>query len=176
MSLTSIQFTAIKADILASPDLAAHPNSPDGNFEIARLYNLPAAPEFWVWRTSVSKSELVNATSTDPDGLTTRTFNWTGSGFITRAQGERDAFMALFNGAGHVNPSLPQVRQAFLDIFSGNTAPAPSNRTHLQNIARRLATRLEKLLATGTGTAVAPATMGYEGLVSYRDIERARTS
>jgi hypothetical protein len=176
MALTSAQLSTVKADILANADLNVFPNNSDGNFAIAALYNRPASPVFWVWRTQVTKSELVNNTSLDADGVTTRTFNWTGTGFITRSQGERDAFNALFNGTNSVNPSLPQVRQAFLDIFSGATAPAPSNRTHLGNISRRESSRIEKLFATGTGSAASPATMGFEGSVTYQDIEAARNS
>jgi hypothetical protein len=186
MPLTTAQLQTLKADIAANTATAtwqgvptainALPNNSDANFAIADWYNATAAPDFWVWRSSVTKSELVNTTSTDADGVTTRTFNWTGTGFITRSQGERDAFAALFNGTNSVNASLPQVRQAFADIFSGNTAPAPSNRTHLLNVARRKATRAEKLLAAGTGTAASPATMGFEGTLSYFDVGSARNS
>jgi hypothetical protein len=37
MQLTTAQFQTIKADILANPDLAAFPNSADGNFARRRL-------------------------------------------------------------------------------------------------------------------------------------------
>jgi hypothetical protein len=159
----------VKADITANPDLIAFPNTADGNIEVARLYNSNAAPDFWVWRTRVTRDELL--TSIGPDGTT---FAWTGTGYITRAQGERDAFNAIFTSDAALNPSLANVRQAFADIFSGNTAPAPANRTHLSAVSRRKATRLEKLFATGTGSTASPATMAFEGAVSYQDISRAR--
>jgi hypothetical protein len=171
MPFTTAQKATVKADILANSDLNTQPNSADGNFEIARLYNLSASPAFWVWRTLVTKAEYTQTASVDGT-----TFNWTGTGFITRSQGERDAWNAIFNSQAACNPALPNVRQAFLDIFSGATAPAPANRTHLAAMSRRLATRLEKLLATGTGSTAAPATMGFEGTVSYQDIADARDS
>lgn len=169
MQLTTAQLQAIKADIDANGDMNGQPNNSDGHFAIAALYNQPASPAFWVWRTRVTRAEYVNQSSVEGT-----TFAWTGTGFITRSQGERDAFRELFNHEGAVNPSLPSVRQAFTDIFSGTTAPAPANRTHMATVSRRLATRIERLLATGTGSTSVPATMGAEGPITYQDVEAAR--
>lgn len=150
--------------------VSAIPNdSGDGNLAVASWYNLNASPDFWVWKTSVTKGEYVNGTSVDGT-----TFSWTGAGFITRSQGERDAWREMFNGTNTVNPSLPQVRQAFTDIFSGGTAPAPANRTHMSTMSRRLAKSGEKLFATGTGSTASPAAMGYEGSISLQDVNTAR--
>jgi hypothetical protein len=35
---------------------------------------------------------------------------------------------------------------------------------------------VEKLLATGTGSDGSPATMGFEGPISYQDVQAARAS
>lgn len=170
--LTTAQKTTLKTDILADPAFNGVPNSSDGHFAIAEAYNQVVAPDFWVWRSAVTKAELTNATSVDGT-----TFNWTGAGFITRSQGERDAWRELFTGSENtVNPSLPSVRQALGDIFSGGTAPAPANRTHLLTIARRKASRIEKLLGSGTGSTASPATMTFEGPLSYQDVADARNS
>jgi hypothetical protein len=169
--LTSAQATALKAAIIADGALNAQPNNSDGNSAIAAAMNLPASPDFWVWRRSVTKDELVGSTSVDGT-----TFSWTGTGFITRSQGERDAFNAMFDSSGSVNPSNASIRQAFTDIFSGNTAPAPANRTHLATVSRRKSTRGEKVLAAGTGSAASPALLGFDGALSYQDIEQARNS
>jgi hypothetical protein len=169
--LTSAQLATLKSTIAADPTLAALPNNADGNTAIATAFNLVAAPDFWVWRSSVTKDELVGSTSVDGT-----TFSWTGTGYITRTQGERDAFNAIFNSSGAVNPANPSVRQAFSDIFSGNTAPAPANRTHLSTVSRRKASRAEKLFATGTGTTAAPAVMSFEGAITFQDVELARAS
>jgi hypothetical protein len=168
-TLSPAQLQTLKNDIVADGTLNANPNTPDGNTVIAAAYSATAAPDFWVWRTKVSRDELVGATSVDGT-----TFNWTGAGYITRSQGERDAFTAIFDSDGNVNAARPQVRQAFLDIFSGATAPAPANRTHLTTVARRKATRLEKLFATGTGSTASPATLTIEGAISYPQVDAAR--
>lgn len=167
--LTNAQLVTLKADILADPAFDSVPPGSDGAFTIAAAYNLVAVPDFWVWRTAVSKAEYVQTTSGDGT-----TFNWTGAGFITRSVGERDAWRELFNDAGLCNPALASVRQAFQDIFSGGTAPAPANRTHLTTISRRKATRAEKLYATGTGSIASPATLVVEGALSYLDVQNAR--
>jgi hypothetical protein len=144
-------------------------NATDPNACVAAMYNLAASPDFWVWRTSVTKDELVGSVSVDGT-----TFSWTGTGYITRSQGERDAFNTMFSSAGIVNPSLSNVRQAWTDIFSGATAPAPANRTHLSTVSRRKAIRFERLYATGTGSTASPGTMVIEGQVSGQTIETAR--
>jgi len=172
--LTTAQLQSLKAAIVADDAFNAFEANPtpDGAFAVADAFNLAATPDFWVWRTSVSKSELVNMQSTDADGSTTRSFIWAGNGFITRSVGEQAAWQELFNGTGTVNPSLPNVRQAFTEIFSG-TGNAASNRTHLANVGRRKAKRIEKVYATGTGTAASPATMTFEGSIAYQDVLNA---
>lgn len=163
--LTPAQLTTLKNDIAANADTKDIPKTSDGAFQVAAIYNVTATPDFWVWRTFVTKDELVNSTSVDAT-----TFNWTGTGFITRSQGERDAWRELFGSTGAVNASLPQVRQAFADIFSGGTAPAPANRTHLLTVARRKCTRIERLYAGGTGSTASPGTMVVEGELFYQDV------
>ena len=169
--LTPAQKATLKAHIDASGDLNVYPNTNDGNATIAGLLNLDAAPTFWAWRTSVSKAEYTQTTSVDGT-----TFNWTGAGFITRAQGERDAWRELFGEDGTVNPSLSNVRQAFADIFSGGTVPAPANRTHLSTVSRRVATRGERVFATGTGSTATPGFFTLEGTLTRVDVEEARNS
>jgi hypothetical protein len=163
--LTASQLQSLKADLDAN-----FPATPDE--EAAAAYNQPAAPEFWVWKTRVTRAELVSDPSVDGT-----TFAWTGTGFITRNQGERDAFNALL-APGFVNPSLANVRQAFQDIFSGGTAPAPANRTHLATVSRMKASRAQKLFATGTGSTASPATMAanitQDFTLSAQDVSEAR--
>lgn len=153
--------------MLTPNQLAALVGSPDGRYAIAAAYNVVASPDWWVWKSYLTKSEVVNSTSAD-----NTTFNWTGNGFITRSAGELAAWENLFNASGSVNPSLANVRQAFSDIFSG-AGNAASNRTHLLAVARRKATRAEKLLGSGSGSTGSPATMGFEGTVTFSDVDTA---
>lgn len=179
MPLTGPQLATLKADILAKMAAgqplesvaSSSPGDPDANTFIAAYYNAIASPDYWVWRSSVTKGELVN--SVGPEGTS---FNWVGNGFITRQPGEQTAWQELFNGTNTVNASQTNVRQAFADIFSGS-GNAAANRTHLLSIARRKAKRGERLFVVGpgNGTTGNPDNLGFEGNLTINDIEAART-
>lgn len=142
--------------------------------QIVATLNANAAPDFYVWRTNVSETEYTQTSGVDvANGGAATTWSWVGTGFIGRSQGERDTWARLFKD-GSVNPSLPNVRQAFTDILSGNTAPAPANRNHMTVVSKRKATAGEKLYAAGTGTFASPATMAVEGLITDANITAAR--
>lgn len=153
-TLTPQQRTALAADIAADPALAAL--QAQGNLGgLAGAYNMQAAPAFVVERTSLSRHEILTAVSS-----TGSTFAWAGAGYITRSQGERDAFREMFNSTGSVNPSLPSIKAAFADIFSG--AGGAANRAHIAALSKRPATRFEKLFAVGVGSDAAPAALGVD--------------
>ena len=165
MALAPAQKVTLKAHIQSVP--ALNTLYVDGNLDgLARALNEDASPVFWVWRTSVEKKEIVQSVS-----RTSTTFTWAGNGFIGRSAGEIDCWNQLFNTTLTCNPSLPNVRQAFIDIFSG-TGNAALNRTHLDTVARRKASVVEKLFATGTGadTAGGSATMTFQGPLPFTDL------
>lgn len=156
MALTPAQLTALAADITADPTLSAKPNNSDGAFDIAAAYNLPASPSFVVWRTSVTTDEIMNNgfVWTVVDGLTAgkaRIWDW-----MTRL--------------GTINPAKANIRQGLTDAFGSGTAMATAITPHL----KRNATRAEKLFASGTGSDASPATMTFEGNLSYFDVLQAR--
>lgn len=172
MPLTAAQNTAIKNDILASADLNAFPNTMDGAYEIANLYNKIATPDFVVWKTKLHEQEITSLTSSE--GTT-----WSWPAFIARSAGEQAGWNRMFNGTYTINPSLVQIRNGVADIFSGSANSAPAQRTHLLAIAKEKATRIEKLLAdtaNGAGTTAAPATRTHVGNISYQDVYTARNS
>jgi hypothetical protein len=161
MALTAQQLQTLKADILADPALNAQPNNSDGAFAIAAAYNLAASPAFTVWKTNVSIKQVGDKfNGTELAGLTT--------GNQTRLQ-----TIASFSVDG-VNPSLPDRRQFFDDVFSG--AGGANTRANLLALWKRTATRAEKLFATGTGSDQFPATMSFEGTLSFQDVLIARNS
>lgn len=168
MALTAAQLQALKADILADATLAARPDTVDDDYAIATAYNATAVPDFWVLRSAVREAEYTASPS--PDGT-----SWSWPAYIARSLQEQGAWTRMFMGTGAVNPSLPNVQQGFADIFSGSQNAAPAQRAHLQACSRRRATRVEKLMATGAGTTAAPATMGFEGAITYQDVLMARS-
>lgn len=174
MFLTSAQLTAIKNDIAADNTLNSFPNNEDGAAAIAAIYNVGAAPSYWVWRTFVSDSDMYEQTSLDAT-------TWSWSIYIGRSQAERDAWRQMVNMKGGINPSLANTRAGYADIFSG--AGGLAQRTHLTSLGRRTASRVEKLLAVATvggvgqrGITTNPDTMGSEGPIGLQDVLQARSS
>lgn len=157
MTLSQAQLEVLKADILADPVLAAKPMTADGHFEIAQWYNLAASPAFVVWKTSVPVDEIMN-----------NGFVWSAVDGLTAGKARIWDWMTKL---GTINPSKANVRQGLVDAFGAGSAMANGITPHL----KRSATRAEKLFATGTGSDASPATMIFEGGLSYQDVERART-
>lgn len=167
MLLSTAQLALIKADIAANNDLNILPNSSDGNDALAKLYNLPAVPDFWVWRTDVSRAEIYNLTSPD-----TTTWNW--STYKAQAATEQNAWTQMFMG-DRADFSKANLRAGVAAIFTGS-APANAQQAHILAMGRRKATRLEKVLATGTGSSTVPAVMGAEGSIRGDEVSQARNS
>jgi hypothetical protein len=166
-ALSPSQLTTLKAAIVGNPTWNALPNNDDGNETLASILNGTAAPDFIVNKTTLSRHDILTGTS-----LAATTFTWTGGAYITRSQGEREAFREIFNSTGTVDPRLPSIVAAFADIFSG--PGGLTNRTHIAEMSKRKATFAEKILATGTGTLVAPANMSFEGKLTSTDVASAR--
>jgi hypothetical protein len=157
MPLTSQQLTTLKTDI--DINFAGVPNNADGHVTIAAAYNLNASPSFTVWKTSV------------PIGAVGDNFNGTELAGLTTGNQSRLQTIAQFSPMG-INPSLSDRRAFFDDVFSG--AGGATTRGKLLILWKRLATRGEKLFATGTGSDAVPATLVVEGLIHANDVERAR--
>lgn len=163
--LTTSQLAALKADILADSVLNAFPNNSDGAFEIAKAYNLAASPAWVVWRTGVTRREILQ-----------NGFDWTRLDNLSvgKARVWSDIFVD-----GIINPSKPNVRAGIESVWVG-TAPDLAVRAAVYVHCKANATRIQKLLSTGTGSDATPATMG-EGIddsfqLQYADVELARNS
>jgi hypothetical protein len=154
MDLTPAQRATLKTAIQAEPSLAAALTAGD-DVTVAGWLNAPRSPSFTVWRTSATVQQVGEAmVSTAVAGLTT-------------ANTSRLQVMAAYS-AGTFNPSRADTRAAFDDVFSGSAGA--STRSNLAALWRRLATRAEALLATGTGSDASPATLTAEGSCSTSDV------
>lgn len=154
--MTPEQLADLRAAILADPVLSAFPENSDGAFAIADELNKIASPDFIVWRTSVTIR-----------GIMSNGFRWTDVDSLT-AQKYRtwEQFVAL----NEINPSKANIRQGLRDCWGNGSAQETAIMPHL----KRKATRAEKLFASGAGSDASPATMTFEGLLTYQDVERAR--
>lgn len=154
MNLTPSQKASLKTYIQANSD--TNQLYIDGNLDgLASLLNNNDASNFWIWRSLVPAKEYRGANGlvwTEIDALTVgkaRIFEWL-SGQLTL----------------DINPSDPNVRQGILDAFASGT----TTRTNLTAMARRLATRFEKVFATGTGTTASPGNLVLEGPIFSQDL------
>jgi hypothetical protein len=162
--LTTEQKATLKAAILADPVLAAFPMNTDGAFGIAAALNVQTA-DFFVWKTSVPTNEI------QFNG-----FDWTRVDNLTIGKARIWEWMASI---GQINPAQANVRAGILAVFG--TAGDLAMRTAIFGHCQRLATRVEKLFATGTGTTTTeqgtgPAIMSYEGQISYAEVFEAMKS
>lgn len=157
MSLTSAQLATLKAAILADTDPAViAARSIRNDTEVARLYNLASSPAFIVWKTAVPPEDYRESVVwTEVDTLTVgkaRIWEW-----LT-------GLMAL-----PFNPSKANVRTGIADCWAVGT----TTRTQLLALAKRTATKAEKLYATGTGTDATPGTLTFEGALGFMDVAEA---
>lgn len=158
MILTSAQKTAVRNAILADPGVATM--FTDGNTSgVADYMNAPASPAFSVWRTSVSRAEIYNETS--PDAT-----SWSWLSYKGQAVAEQNAWVQMFMGDA-ADFSKPNLRAGVASIFGAANAQT----AHVLAMGRRLASRFEKILATGTGTAASPGTMVVEGPITAEDVQ-----
>lgn len=165
--MTPQQLPALKAAILAETDQEFVGYRTNGqNGLMAQWLNGILSPAFYVKRTALSRHEILTGTSDDGT-----TFAWAGAAYITRSQGERDAFREMFNSTGTVNPSLPSIVAAFSDIFSG--AGGAGNRAHIAAMSRRSCSRAERIYANGVGSKASPATAVFDGSVTDTDVGNA---
>lgn len=165
MPLTNAQKALLRDHINVSSDLNIFPNSNDGNIEVKNLLNLQASPDFYVWRTEVSRTEVYNSTS--PEATT---WNWTT--YKNQGATEQNAWTQMFMG-DRADFSKPNLRAGIAAIFAGS-AQANAQRDHCLAMGKRLAKRGEKVLASGTGSLATPATMTFEGNLTADDVESAR--
>jgi hypothetical protein len=151
----------LKAYILATPALAAFPQGSDGSYAIAELLNLKAAPDYIVWKTSVNIDEIMR------NGM-----DWTRVDNLAVGKARIWDWMGRL---GSFDSSRVNVR-AGIDACWIGTAADLAVRAQVYTHCKRPATVVEKVLATGAGTDASPSTMGFDGTVSYQEIETVRNS
>jgi hypothetical protein len=152
--LTPAQKITLKTAIQA--DSAANALFVSGDLGgLADYLNTQASPTFTVWKTSVLIGSIgASIVASELSGLSTLN--------ATRLQ---TLVMLLQDG---VNPTRVDTRAFFDDIFSG--AGGVNTRAALLALWKRLASRVEKIFATGTGSDAVPAILSFEGTLTYQDL------
>lgn len=157
---TPAQVTTIKAAIAADQVMAAASPSDDGSDVIAALFNV-VQPTYIVWKTAV-----------EADAIMRNGMDWTRVDNLSIGKARIWEWLTRL---GTINASKPNVR-AGIDATWVGTAADLAVRAQVYTHCKRPATRLEQLLATGTGTDASPSTMGYEGNIGYAEISVIRNS
>ena len=149
--LTPQQFATVKAAILADPVLGPLTSGPGTDYAgIAAAMSALASPDFIVWKSSIPTASI--GTTISYVALAAMT-----SANLTQLQVFLQLNMSSF-------PPTTGIRSFFSTTFSGALGgEGQLTRDAMEALYRRKATRVEKLLATGTGTTVSPATLTYEG-------------
>jgi len=161
--MTSAQLQTLKSAIAADGALNAQPMNSDGAFAIAAALNQIATPDFFVWRSSLEVGEIMQ-----------NGFDWTRVDNLTAGKARIWDWMMR---TGTVRPQQANVRAGVLATFG--VAADQSTRLAVFTHFQRQATRVEKLFATGAGTAateagVGPAVMTFEGQIDYQSVDQAR--
>ena len=162
--LTDPQLAILRADITADPAFVGVSSTSDGDYLIAAAYNLPAVPDFWIWRANLSVQEMISGNAAGPG------IDW--DEYRLLAAGFQSSFLALTQGQT-VDTTQANIRSAFSGIFTA--AGSPNSRANLIAMARRKATRIEKLFAVGTGSPASPAIAVFVGSIGFKEVGKART-
>lgn len=144
-------------------------NNRNGVFDqgAADALNQPAAPTFYVYRSSVTMSEIM-----------LNGFAWTEVDALTQGKARIWEWMRDADPVNKaIDPSKPNIRAGINEVWAGS-APKLAVRAAVYLHCQRPATVAEKLLkASGNGTAAAqdgsgPATCGVnaEGLVTVQNV------
>lgn len=152
--MTPTQQATLKAYIQADPVFSVYPNNSDGWFEIAKKLNEVYTPSFIVWKTRVTQDEIMQ-----------NGFDWVQVDNLS--VGKARIWEWLFkNSSSSINTSKLNVRAGIDEVWKG-TGAMLAIRAAVYVHCKREATVFEKIMATGTGTDVSPASMEIEGSVSY---------
>lgn len=155
MQLNNAQIATLRAAIDADPVFSLLPRSTADAARIAGDFNKNSSPAVIVWRSSVSKSDVLEQIAI--------------ADLASRTDAQRQQLLVYMTG--EVIPcDRGRVRAAFDSIFS-STGTA----TRLLALWKRTATRAEALYATGgDGSDAVPHRLGEEGYLDAATVERAR--
>ena len=157
MTFTPAQKAVILANIQSIP--AVNQMYVDGDLPwVANYYNTVAAPEYIVWKTYVTRDEVM-----------LNGFDWTRVDNLSI--GKARIWDWMFT-TGAINPSKSNIREGIDQTWAGTQADL-AVRAAVYVHCKRPATRIEQLLASGSGTTLSPSTMpeNGEGPAAWQDFQ-----
>lgn len=157
--LTTPQMTTLKAVCAADTPCNDLMLAAD-DIGMAAWYNT-ADPAYIVWRTSVSRAEVMRDAG----------FDWARVDNLTTGKSRIWEWLFL---DGPMNPSAANVRAGIDAAWVGTQADL-NVRTAIYVLCKRAATRAEKALASGSGTSGSPSVMTYQGSITYQQASTIRS-
>jgi hypothetical protein len=159
MALTTAQLTTFKVAILAETDPAFVALRAAGAVgAMADWYNQPS--------TFVVRKRSVDSSAIGP------ILNYVAVSNLTTINRDRATTFVTLNPVSFAPTA--DIESYFDTTFAGTLGGEGVNtRAALQALWRRLATRGERLFATGSGTTVAPGALVFEGSVTIDDVVQA---
>ena len=185
--MTPAQLQLIKTEIQNDATLNSAPNNSDGADFIARELNKIAVPDFLVWRTEAPVGAVYDAISWDkftPTDAADSTVTY--SNRLLAVQTKQMNLQNMLVGRETIDASKTNVRLGLRDavialptgVGGAAVTAGGASGVNVLNALTRKATRVEKVLATGSATSgtVTANLMGFEGAIQYPDVEAARAS
>jgi hypothetical protein len=168
----------IKADINANPTLLSLAGAGDYD-AIAAHYNAETSA-YYVWKSSVPASLIRSRIlwpRLTPAGRDNTTA-WTNRAID--CQGKQFNVEIMIGAESNVPTGLVNYRTGFRDALESvpslaNGSAQDAGWAQLEPELKRLATRIEQVLATGTGTFASPADLGGEGRITPAELSIAWT-
>ena len=179
--MTPAQITLVKAAIAADP-VASIATMDDPGHQVVQLWLNGVDPAYFVWKSTTDAAAINDAVSwanLTPTDAADATATFTNRALMCQAK--QINLQILLQGQDSINSGKSNIRAGFQDaltnIPSGAAGAVQSaNWVAVKTAMTRNATVLEKILATGTGTAASPASMGFEGVLSLVQVKDIRTA
>ena len=123
------------------------------------------------WLNATDQSYIVWVTSASIDAIMRNGMDWARVDNLSVGKARIWDWMGRL---GTLDCSKPNIR-AGIDATWVGTAADLAVRATVYAHCKRSATRAEKALASGTGTDASPATMTYQGMLTYADASAVRS-
>lgn len=182
--MTPAQLDALAADIALDQALAALPKNSDSAVAVANAYNLPASPQYLVWRSDASTTAILDAVDMSkytPNDAADGTATYTNR--VLLAQTKQMNLQLMTQGRTSLDATKAalrsSLRDAVINLPTGsagvNTQPGGASGATVLAACLRPATRAEKLFSPGTATTgtTVGGLMNWEGGISGVDVEQA---
>lgn len=158
--LTDAQMTTLAAAIRASTDPVVVAALAIRN-DVALTDWCNSDGTFVVWKTRASQDELMQLPG----------FDWVQIDNLTNGQARIWEWMFANNDKA-IDPSKAQIRAGISECWKG-TAAKVAVATAVLDGCKRVATNVEGMFATGTGTLASPGALVYNGSVGLTEVSTA---